>query len=202
MTRGAATNQRMRDERREQILAAGLRVFAARGLAATKIGDIARAAGISHGLLYHYFRSKEDVYLEIIRGALERMNAAALGLERSPLAPADKIRIAFRELVRGFEENEDAARTFLLIAEASASEATPAAVRAVIEKQRRIPYQVVARILKAGQRSGSIRKGDPEELSLLFWVIVRGLAVHRTAWGSAFRAPDLSILTRVFCEER
>ncbi len=51
-------NQQIRDERREEILQAALRVFARKGLVAAKITDIANAAGLSHGLIYHYFSSK------------------------------------------------------------------------------------------------------------------------------------------------
>ena len=48
-------NEMIKDTRREQILSAALKIFAARGFAATKISDIVRAGGISHGLVYHYF---------------------------------------------------------------------------------------------------------------------------------------------------
>src|SRR5215217_6740993 len=49
------------EERRRAILDAAVRVFARKGAHATRVGDIAAEAGVSHGLLYHYFRSKEDV---------------------------------------------------------------------------------------------------------------------------------------------
>src|SRR5690349_13660292 len=97
----------MRDERREQILSSALKLFAAKGLAATKITDIAAESGISQGLIYHYFRSKEEIFIELIRGAFERMNAAARALERLPLAPREKINKAIVELLRSIEEHED-----------------------------------------------------------------------------------------------
>ena len=68
MARSREQNQRMRDERREQIFEAALELFADRGLAATKITDIARRAGISQGLLYHYFGSRR----ELLRAAIAR----------------------------------------------------------------------------------------------------------------------------------
>ncbi len=200
MARSAETNKRMRDERRREILSAALGVFSARGLAATKIGDIAAAAGISHGLLYHYFPSKEAIYLELVRGALGRMNAAVRELERLPLPPREKVRLALEQLVRGLEA-EDTAQTHLLIAQASASRSTPRGVRAVIQRKRGVPYAAMARILAAGQRDGTVRKRDPEDQAVLFWVLVRGLAVQRAAWGDDFRAPALSILTSIFLEE-
>jgi AcrR family transcriptional regulator len=58
MPRSSQQNQRIKDERREQIMQAGLTVFAHNGLAAAKISDVAAAADLSYGLVYHYFRDK------------------------------------------------------------------------------------------------------------------------------------------------
>ena len=62
MARNKDLNQKMKDERREQILSNALILFAAKGLSATKITDISAASGISQGLLYHYFESKEEIH--------------------------------------------------------------------------------------------------------------------------------------------
>ena len=72
MARNAEHNQKMRDERREKILYHALRLFAAKGLYATKITDIAAECRMSQGLLYHYFRSKEEIFTELIRGRSRR----------------------------------------------------------------------------------------------------------------------------------
>jgi AcrR family transcriptional regulator len=65
------------DERRTQLLELGLRLFTDRSYDELSIDDIARAAGISKGLLYHYFPSKRDYYVEVVR------RAAALLVERA-----------------------------------------------------------------------------------------------------------------------
>ena len=44
-----------------EFLDAAVRVFARKGFHASRVGDIAEEAGVAHGLLYHYFRSKEEV---------------------------------------------------------------------------------------------------------------------------------------------
>jgi len=48
-------------DRRQQILDAAVRVFARRGFHACRVSDIADEAGVAHGLLYHYFSSKDEV---------------------------------------------------------------------------------------------------------------------------------------------
>lgn len=52
--------------RREEILRISLRLFSNKGYHATSIRDIARAAGITEGLIYHYFESKEDLLKSIV----------------------------------------------------------------------------------------------------------------------------------------
>jgi TetR/AcrR family transcriptional regulator, fatty acid metabolism regulator protein len=54
-------------DRRRELLDAAIAVFARRGYHGSRVGDIAREAGVAHGLLYHYFRSKEEVLATIVR---------------------------------------------------------------------------------------------------------------------------------------
>ncbi|HEY6960687.1 MAG TPA: TetR/AcrR family transcriptional regulator [Gaiellaceae bacterium] len=74
-------------ERRRELLDAAVEVFARKGFRAARVGDIAEEAGVAHGLLYHYFRSKEEVLETIFRETwqllqtdLERIEGADVGL--------------------------------------------------------------------------------------------------------------------------
>ena len=60
------TRQEQREQRREEILRAALHLFVRKGYAGTKVGDIAEAVGMSAGLMFHYFDSKEALYEELI----------------------------------------------------------------------------------------------------------------------------------------
>ncbi|MDT4918910.1 MAG: hypothetical protein QOH89_3610 [Pseudonocardiales bacterium] len=55
------------DARREQILDCAVRLFGERPYAAVSTADIARGAGVARGLLNHYFGTKRDLYLEVVR---------------------------------------------------------------------------------------------------------------------------------------
>ncbi|MBB1035824.1 TetR/AcrR family transcriptional regulator [Dietzia sp. CQ4] len=59
--------------RREELLAIAAGLFAERGLRATTVRDIADAAGILSGSLYHHFSSKEAIVDEILRGFLDSL---------------------------------------------------------------------------------------------------------------------------------
>jgi AcrR family transcriptional regulator len=75
-------------ERRRRLLATGAEVFARSGYDDVSIDAIASEAGVSTGLLYHYFGGKREFFLEIIRAAAEdlfeetRPEPAAAGIER------------------------------------------------------------------------------------------------------------------------
>jgi AcrR family transcriptional regulator len=71
-----ATARRARlttDARREQLVALGGEIFSERPFDEVSIDDIAAAAGISKGLLYHYFPSKRDFYVAVVREAADEM---------------------------------------------------------------------------------------------------------------------------------
>ena len=54
-------------DKRRVILDAAVRVFASKGYHTSRVGDIAEEAGVAHGLLYHYFPSKEQVLQTVFR---------------------------------------------------------------------------------------------------------------------------------------
>lgn len=67
---GGARTRLDSDVRRGQILAAARRLFASRDYSSVSTQDIASAAGVTRGLVHHYFRSKRELYLEVAREML------------------------------------------------------------------------------------------------------------------------------------
>ncbi|MCI0634427.1 MAG: TetR/AcrR family transcriptional regulator [Actinobacteria bacterium] len=61
------------DERRQRLLRLGRRLFSKTRYDALSIDEVAAAAGVSKGLLYHYFRSKRDYYLETVRDGVDEI---------------------------------------------------------------------------------------------------------------------------------
>ncbi len=101
------------DERRAQLLALGLELFSQRAYDAISIDEIALAAGISKGLLYHYFPTKRDFYAAAIREASRQLldctrpDAGAPPMERvhpvidAYLAYVERRGPAYSALMRG-----------------------------------------------------------------------------------------------------
>src|SRR5881409_278753 len=81
-------------DRRRELLDAAASVFARKGFHASRVGDIAEEAGVAHGLLYHYFRSKEEVLETIFRETWQLLQADLERIEASG--------VPFREQLRRF----------------------------------------------------------------------------------------------------
>jgi AcrR family transcriptional regulator len=80
------TRVRMRpDTRREQLLELGVRLFATRTLEQLSIDVLAEEAGISRGLLYHYFGNKQDFHEAVVRRAVEDLIAVTAPVDHPDL---------------------------------------------------------------------------------------------------------------------
>ncbi|HEY1959498.1 MAG TPA: TetR/AcrR family transcriptional regulator [Polyangiaceae bacterium] len=75
------------DERRAQLLALGLSVFSSRAYDEVAMDDVAHAAGISKGLVYHYFPTKRHFYVAVLREAARQLLAET---EPDPSAPPEE----------------------------------------------------------------------------------------------------------------
>src|SRR5437899_12444356 len=86
-----AVSERTAD-RRAELLEAAVRVFAAKGFHASRVGDIAEEAGVAHGLLYHYFRSKEEVLETSFREGWEVLATETDRIESSGVSLREQLR--------------------------------------------------------------------------------------------------------------
>lgn len=79
------------DARRAQLLELGMKIFEEKTYDEVSIDDLARAAGISKGLLYHYFPTKRDLYVAGLREIADELVAAITSVP-ADLAPIDRVR--------------------------------------------------------------------------------------------------------------
>jgi len=80
------------DYRREIILAAARRVFAKQGLEGASLRAIAKEAGYTHGALYFYYRSKEEIYGDLLSGSLDRLHGVVGAAAAGQGAPNGRVR--------------------------------------------------------------------------------------------------------------
>ena len=87
-----ATKSAALEDKRRQLLDAAVRVFARKGFHSSRVGDIAEEAGVAHGLLYHYFKSKDQVLEAVFHENWSILVARIESVEETDEPAADQIR--------------------------------------------------------------------------------------------------------------
>jgi AcrR family transcriptional regulator len=191
----------LKDQRRKELLSAALRLYSTKGLSATKISDIAKSAGYSQGLFYHYFTSKEAAFIELIAFAYRRLHAGCRNLKAMKEPAEEKLRQLISHILTDFAKNTETALNYLLIVQAASLDSVPTEAKKMIRKGNEYPYKLIAAIVREGQKTKKIRAGSPVEMANLFWATVSGLAVYRALLGKDYQLPTPNILERLFIEE-
>jgi AcrR family transcriptional regulator len=99
-------------ETRERIVAAAVKIFSETTYDEVAVSDIAKAAGVAHGLLFHYFGSKRGIYLEAMKGAAEQLDAAFAF--RPDLSPLEQLRHAMASHLGYLAANPGLAQRLIL----------------------------------------------------------------------------------------
>ncbi|MFT7621965.1 MAG: TetR/AcrR family fatty acid metabolism transcriptional regulator, partial [Myxococcota bacterium] len=87
--------QRARSDKRERIIAAAVKVFAAKGFYCARVSDVAREAGVADGTIYLYFESKEDLLRGLFEENMTRIIARLKALVEPAGTAADKLSALF-----------------------------------------------------------------------------------------------------------
>lgn len=122
------------DEKRERIRDQAAELFAARGFEATSTADIAAEGGFSKALIYHYFKSKEEILQDLLETHIDRLLAAAEAALGDASEPAMKLRAFVRAHMRIYATAR--ARHVLLLNELDAL--PPRGRAAIVAKERRL----------------------------------------------------------------
>ncbi len=194
MPRTEEANQRIRDERREQLLQAAARVFARKGLADTKIVDIAAAADVSHGLAYRHFSSKEEVFAELVERSSNGVTRIAEAALEQPGTPWDKLLWITEQTLSGMRRRPEYT---LVVLHALTNEAVPAEVRQMALRQSEVMTLVIMRLIREGQATGQVISGDPVQLAWFYESCILGLAVGGNLPDSVPALPSAEMVLRI-----
>jgi len=156
-----------RQQQRQEILAAGLRLFAERGYHHVTISDIAQEAAYAIGTIYKFFPGKEDLYRAIILDLGEKFELAATdGLTRKG-NPWEKICGYLEVCSRVFRENSTAIRLYFAETHGGAFNFRAGLDREAVAIYERI-LGALARAFAAGIEEGLFHPHDPAALARAF----------------------------------
>lgn len=181
------------DERREQIKKAALKVFASRGIAGTKISMIAAEAGISQGLTYRYFQSKEELFTLLVHEAIEEAQTSIRNVPMLPGTPLEQFKALTWNML-----DDSHKHYFLLIQQAQTEEGVPEQARQAISRYRpEDTMDLLVPLLVKGQELGEFGKGDPRQLLFLYFSVVTGLMIQENHVGKGYWQREVDRLIKL-----
>lgn len=159
-----APRPRGRPGKRKLILDAAIRVFARVGYHGARVSDIAREAGIAYGLVYHYFRNKEEILGQVFEERWGAFLEAVETVGKREEPTRDQL-VSVAGLVLGaYQLRPEWVKVLVLEIQRSSRFAEPGQLRAVSRL-----FQSVAQILRRGQERGELRGDvDPDVASMIF----------------------------------
>jgi len=160
-------------EKRKLILEAAVRVFADHGYHGSRVSDIARDAGVAHGLLYHYFASKEDVLRTIFTENWGQLIRRFQAIEDSEEPAPAKLEGIAKTLLRTWRN--DPALVTVMVRDVARSQRILGQVDEIGEA-----FAIVRRIIEQGQAAGAFRRDVDARLAS--WVVYGGLEEVLTGW--------------------
>jgi AcrR family transcriptional regulator len=160
-------------EKRRLILDAAVRVFARKGYHTSRVGDIAEEAGIAHGLLYHYFSSKEQVLETVFRENWSELLAAFARIEDSDEPASEQLDGIVKVLLRSWRNAPDLVR--VMVREVARSPHLQGQVDEIREG-----FVTIQRVIERGQADGSFRADLDARLAS--WIVYGSLEELLTGW--------------------
>ncbi|MGN6799609.1 MAG: TetR/AcrR family transcriptional regulator [Gaiellaceae bacterium] len=161
------------DDKPRRILDAAVRVFAAQGYDASRVGDVAKEAGVAYGLVYHYYESKEAVLEAVFREAWGRLLAAVALAEESGGDASEQLELVVKIVLRAWRDDPDLVR--LLVREVTRNPHIQDELDEIGQA-----FASLERMVRRGQADGTFRAElDPK---LAAWMLYGALEEVLTGW--------------------
>ncbi|GLY69549.1 TetR/AcrR family transcriptional regulator [Amycolatopsis taiwanensis] len=162
-------------ERREQILQAACKVIAERGFRAVRVADVAKAAGLSSGIVHYYFSNKRD----LVHAAFERNFTHSLERRTAILESEDDAVTKLRALVDAYlPADDETVEAWHVWAELWVEAIHDPDLQELNDRAYGEWRRIVAGIVRDGQAAGEIGKTDAVEVANLLVAVLDGLALQ------------------------
>jgi AcrR family transcriptional regulator len=158
-------------DKRRQILDAAIHVFARQGFHSCRVSDIADEAGVAYGLVYHYFKSKDEVLNELFTERWSLLLAAIEEVDRLEISAREKLDAVARFIIDSYRHEPDLMKVIIV----EVTRAANSFGRTHLPEIRKA-YDSIAKIVAEGQRAGAFRDDvDPDFASMAFYGAIEQL---------------------------
>ena len=177
------TRKEQKEEKRNAILMTALTLFVERGYYDAKITDIAAAVPMSTGLLFHYFESKENLLLELVKMGTQGPGSVAY----DETIPPDVYLTGFLNSIFTFSKEQPWVFNMFVFMGQVRRVGMPEEARKLALSADAVTPTV--KLIKKGQKDGIFHKGDPDTMAKCFWASVQGIMEQMSA-DKKMKAPD------------
>jgi AcrR family transcriptional regulator len=180
-----ARYQRRKEDRPQEITQAALEAFTEKGYAATRVEEVAKRAGVSKGLMYLYFKTKEELFKAVVKSVvIRRMDQLIDNIETTDLSSEDFIRGPLSSFMKQVPGSPVAIVIRLLISEGPRH---PDLVDYYYENVVAKGLAAITGFVERGVERGEFRKSVITELPQLFLAPV----MLSIIWGIVFKTREL-----------
>ena len=200
MPRTKAQFAEMRRLTNEKVLSAAIAVFSRKGFAAAAVHEIATAAGISTGLMYRHYASKEELFQALVNQAALGMLEVAQLFQRD-LPPRQLIEAFAQEFLTDLANGDEFAQLLALMTQVFMMEdAAPKVEQLTAANQ--VLLEATTRLIQKGQWLGQFKAGDPEVMAAYYFATIQGLGILKFTMKERFVVPTLDIVNAFLIKEQ
>ncbi len=194
--RSTQVNQLLHEEQKERILSAALPVFAQKGLAATKMADIAAAAEMGYGSVYHYFPDKEAIFTALIQQMMQGSIQHTQEALAMPGTPWERLQWWLSHTMIWVRKHPEIT---LFITQVLTNEQEHRELRQLAYQLSRAAQSELRQLIVEGQEAGQVVSGNPDQLAMAVPSCLHGLAIEATFDPDRAREdfPDAEMLLRL-----
>ena len=193
MPRTPEENDRIRQASKEKIRAAAMELFIKQGYYATSISDIAKQAGISKGLLYNYYKGKEELLSEMVEARIKEV-VEVMEEAFTLNTPREQLEHIINGAIDNIHQKPEVHRFYLhLQTQPESDEDLIKYTHLIIEENAR-QFEFQCKIFE------SMGETDPRKRSLYFSSVLQGIMLMISTYQQGFAIEEIkNQIIREFC---
>lgn len=197
MPRSKAAFDAMRESTKQKIDTTATALFAKKGLSVT-VDEIAKAIGISKGLLYNHYKSKEELIIELAKSAnmISSSNIKAFAMTKD--TALNKIKQITMMMCGMLDSHHFGINSFIFMTQVGMS-GFILPPEAGYSSEFPNPIESFAKIIKQGQNEKTVVDGDATQLSIAYWAAIQGLCFYYAVGMESAVTPRM--LNRILLKE-
>jgi AcrR family transcriptional regulator len=185
-------NEAMRNATRVKIHSAAIKLFSDKGFTSTSVQEIVDTAGISMGLLYRHYKTKDEIFGALVKEALDGLEQVGNTFD-SNIQPIEAISMFTNEIIDDFSKNEEFMQYMMLMTQPFLENLQYPWMNELFERNAYMRSRF-ALLIEKGQELGQFKHGDPDKMTQLFFSMIQGMCIMKHFLKESFNPPTADMM--------